>query len=67
MKLDTLRRIMDRRSRLLADFRFQHMTLHDSRNVTAGKLWENMRDLEAECERVLREEYAARWIEKWPL
>lgn len=58
---------MKRRARLLERFKEQHRSVHPDRNITAGKLYENTREMEAECERILDREYAEKWVDRWPV
>jgi len=62
----TLAKILDRRNRLYSKFREQHRTAHPDRNRTAGEIYENTKELEDECGRIVRAEYAREWIKRWP-
>ena len=66
----TLERLLAKRARLYALFAEQHKALHPDRNITAGQIFQNTKDLERSAidltDQVRREEYASSWLERWP-
>tara|TARA_R110002012_G_C11677298_1_gene614088 strand:- start:47257 stop:47481 length:225 start_codon:yes stop_codon:yes gene_type:complete len=70
-KYKTLDRILNKRSDLNRKFREQHQSLHSDRTRTAGEIYQNTKDLERVAQEFVdvakRDEYAANWIDRWPV
>ena len=51
--IKNLKCILDKRDALYAKFAEQHMNLHDDRHLTAGKIYQNTKELEAAAREVV--------------
>lgn len=65
-----IERVLSKRAALSDQFKDQHQKLHPDRNLTAGKIYQNTKDLESASQQFVddarRAEYAEGWIQRWP-